>query len=175
MKPVGNVEVIPATLQDETTYRNLFQFYLYEFSRFMGFITTNAGRFYEIDLDGCWTSANRYPFLIRADGNLAGLAMITQREKSRYTGEANVMDLQEFFIMAAFQKRGIGRQAAHEVFDMFPGRWEVFQLARNTNAQVFWRKVVAAYTKGVYLERMVNDGDYVGVVQSFDNLPRRSS
>lgn len=170
---MGNVEITPATLHDETTYRNMFQFYLYEFSRFMGFLTTSAGRFYEIDLDGCWTSTNRYPFLIRADGNLAGLAMMTQRESSRYTGEMNVMDLQEFFVMAAFQRRGIGTQAAKALFDMFPSRWEVFQLSRNSNAQTFWRKVISDYTAGIYLERAVSGGEYAGVVQSFDNMVRR--
>jgi predicted acetyltransferase len=161
------IAVLPAALDDETTLRNLFQFYEYEFSRFMGWLTTSAGKFYEIDLDGCWTDPNRHPFLIRVDGNPAGFAIIDMQATSAITGEANVIEMREFFILAALQGQGIGAYAAAYLFDQFPGKWEVFELLKNVDAQPFWRKVIGRYTNNQYHEAVYEAHD--GIVQSFDN------
>jgi len=161
------ITVLPASLDDETTLRNLFQFYEYEFSRFMGWLTTSAGKFYEVDLDGCWTAPNRHPFLIRMNGDLAGFAIIDIQASSAITGEANVIEMREFFILAALQGQGIGAYAATYLFDQFPGKWEVFELLKNVEAQPFWRKVIGRYTNNQYHEAVYEA--HAGIVQSFDN------
>jgi predicted acetyltransferase len=46
----------------------------------------------------------------------------------------------EFFILRKYRHQGIGARAAWELFDRFPGRWEVFEIIENTAAQEFWRK-----------------------------------
>ncbi len=161
------ITVPPASLDDETTLRNLFQFYEYEFSRFMGWLTTPAGKFYEVDLDGCWTDPKRHPFLIRVNGDLAGFAIIDLQERSAVTGESNVIEMREFFIMAALRGQGIGKYAATYLFDQFPGKWEVFELTRNVDAPLFWRKVIGRYTNNHYHESVYEEHD--GIVQSFDN------
>jgi predicted acetyltransferase len=56
------------------------------------------------------------------------------------------------------------------MFDAFPGKWEVTQLARNVEAQTFWRRVIGEYTRGRYVEQPRPDGR--GVMQRFDTRPR---
>jgi len=163
-----NIDVIPATVQDQTAMRNLFQFYLYEFSRFTEWHTTYSGRFIEDDLEGCWTDLKRKPYLLKVEGDLAGFAIIDTLEQSRYDADLKaITSMSEFFVMAAFQGQGFGEKAASQLFDLYPGKWEVFQMKRNVNALAFWRKVIGRYTKNQYRE--IFSARYNGTVQFFDN------
>jgi predicted acetyltransferase len=42
------------------------------------------------------------------------------------------------------------------ILNRFAGRWEITEYLRNPVAVAFWRRVVAAYTKGTYQERVTN-------------------
>ena len=57
------------------------------------------------------------------------------------------------------------------MFDAFPGKWEVTQLASNVEAQKFWRRVIGEYTGGRYEETPRPDGR--GVMQRFDTARQR--
>ena len=61
--------------------------------------------------------------------------------------------LSEFYIRREDRRRGLGREAAALIFTRFPGDWLVSESARNAGAIAFWRKVIAAYTRGRYQER----------------------
>jgi predicted acetyltransferase len=160
-----NIQVVSATLQDETALRNLYQFYMYEFARFLNWAPNYAGRFAEDDLDGCWTDRSRHPFLIRVDEALAGFAIVDAPARSFFT-DAEVTHMAEFFVMGAAQGQGVGERVAVLLFEMFPGPWEVFELNQNTDAQAFWRKVIGRYTNGSYEERPLRER---AVVQVFNN------
>jgi predicted acetyltransferase len=163
-----DVQVVRATAWDEMAFRNLFQFYLYEFSRFTHWRVTYTGQFFTIDLDGCWTTDTRLPYFIRADNELAGLAIVDQNEKSELSGDANVSELAEFFVMAAYRRQGVGRRAALLLFDQFPGKWEVRQMAANEVAPLFWRNVIGAYSGGQYKEVAFDDERWHGTAQFFE-------
>ena len=62
----------------------------------------------------------------------------------------------EFFITRATRRLGIGATAVRLIFSRFAGRWEITEYLRNATAVSFWRRVVASYTSGNYLERVVN-------------------
>ena len=103
-----NLEIIPTTIEDETSVRNLYQFYLYEFSIMVGFDTNYAGQFPQDDLDGCWIDPKRRTFLVKMDGKLAGLAIVEVGIDSHHTDSKDIVYMSEFFIMGAYQKKGIG-------------------------------------------------------------------
>ncbi len=62
----------------------------------------------------------------------------------------------EFFIDRASRKLGFGRSAVRLILDRYAGRWEISEYTRISVAVQFWRKVVAAYTRGDYRERTGN-------------------
>lgn len=64
--------------------------------------------------------------------------------------------MSEFFVSRSHRRLGIGQSAVQLVFDRFAGRWEVMEYLRNPGAVAFWRRVVAAYTRGQYQERIAN-------------------
>jgi len=61
-------------------------------------------------------------------------------------------------VQRAHRRRGVGRAAAILIFSRFAGRWEVAESVANGEAVTFWRRVVMAYTRGRYDER-VRDGE----------------
>lgn len=82
------------------------------------------------------------------DEELAGFALINK------TGSTPSIEwnMGEFFIVAKFQGKGIGRQVAFELFNRFPGQWEVMQMPPNLPAIKFWKKVVAEYSNNQFIE-----------------------
>jgi len=73
--------------------------------------------------------------------------------------------LGEFFVMRKYRRQGIGEYAAACVFDLWPGKWEVNQIAAHSASTDFWRKVIGRYTHGQYAEQ----GSHQGPTQLFDN------
>ncbi len=66
--------------------------------------------------------------------------------------------------MRKYRRKGAGGEIALRLFALYPGRWEVRQMAGNVNAQAFWRRTIAAWTDGRYDETTPPRG---GVMQRF--------
>jgi predicted acetyltransferase len=166
------IELVRASSRDDTTIRNLYQFYIYEFTRFMANWHTNyAGRYTEDDLDEIWHKPNRHTFLVKIEGELAGFAIVDYGVPGQYWTDAASVVMVEFFIMAQFQGKGIAELVAVQLFDMYPGKWVVFELEKNVRAQRFWRRTIERYTNGQFREVPSLSGQ--GIVQLFDNSTRQ--
>jgi predicted acetyltransferase len=159
------ISLDPAGLQERLTLHNLLQLYIYDWSELQPLDVGVDGRFEDYPLDVYWRDAWRHPFLIRVDGQLAGLALVSER--SRLTGSAGVTDMAEFFIMRRYRRKGAGLAAAFAAFDRFKGPWEVRQRDDNEGATAFWRRVITRYTNGKYQEARWNDSAWTGPVQRF--------
>ena len=102
---------------------NLLELYLHDFSEFVPSDIGEDGHFGYPYLAAYWQERERFPFLIRVETALAGFALV--RQGSLLSGAPDVMDMAEFFVLRRWRRRGIGRTAAHALFQHFPGRWEV--------------------------------------------------
>ncbi len=162
-----HVDLHPATEADKPVLRHLMEPYRHDFSEWDGSDVDEQGLFGYDYLDRYWTEPDRHPFLIRADGKLAGFVLLGRR--SHLVPQGQAMVVAEFFVMRKYRRRGVGRQAATAAFDRFAGAWEVAQMAENVGAQAFWREVIGAYTGGRYVETVLNDERLRGPIQSFDN------
>ena len=87
---------------------------------------------------------DRYPFLVKVDGKLAGLVLV--KRGSEVSGNRAVWDMAEFFVLRGCRRRGIGTQVAHEVWKQFPGPWEVRVMKSNVSAHDFWTRAISAFT-----------------------------
>ena len=138
------VDLIRATPVDQQRLDNLAELYLHDFSEILGFTPGENGRF-GYPLTPYWSEAGRFSFLIRADSQLAGFALVSLG--SQVSGDPTIVDLTEFFVVRGLRRHGVGMAAAHRVFASFPGTWEVRVMERNTGAQAFWERAVSAFTK----------------------------
>jgi len=98
---------------------------------------------------------------------LAGFAPVSAR--TLLPKSAGGHDLAEFFVLRAYRRRGVGATAARQLFDRFPGRWEVRELAENAPAIASWRRVIDGYTGGDWREHVLDDNRWCGPVQVFDS------
>ena len=97
---------------------------------------------------------------IRAGGRLAGFILV--RSCSEHNALHDPHNVAEFFVLKKYRRHGIGREAACQVFDRFPGGWEVTQWDNNLPAQAFWQKVIAQYTGGEYRTFSVPEAEVSG-------------
>jgi len=148
---------------------NLIQLYIHDFNDFLAperkIGVEEDGRFPDVlKLDSYWTEADRSVWFIRADGQLAGFALLNARSHCDRPVDFN---MGEFFVMRAFRHTGVGARAAIDLIKMHPGQWEIAMSALNRPAQAFWLRVVAALGE-VDIERLEGDGvQWTGPIMRF--------
>lgn len=144
------ITLVKATKEDKDTIQNLGRFYVYEMSRYCGFLPTwetpSNGLFECIDLSSYCEKSDRHAFLVKVDDELAGFALIN---KIGSTPDVD-WNVGEFFIISKFQGKKVGSYVAEQIFNQFPGIWETTQIPENTAAIDFWEKVVSKFSKGKF-------------------------
>lgn len=140
------IELVHATHADRERLENLMELYLHDFSEILGFAPRENGRYGYAGLDAYWSESGRFPHLIRADGQLAGFALVARG--SQVSGDPAIFDLVEFFVVRGLRRRGVGLIAASRIFSSLPGRWEVRVLEKNVGARIFWERAVSSFTPG---------------------------
>jgi predicted acetyltransferase len=130
---------------------NLFQLYTHDFSEHWAGQAQGAlgedGRFAPYpDLDSYWTDADRDAWLIRADGALAGFALVNG---FAHSGQPVDFSVAEFFVARKYRRGGVGLAAATQLIQPRPGQWEAAVVRANVAALPFWRRVAAAVSHQV--------------------------
>lgn len=159
------IEIIVAAEMQKPVLRQLLELYAHDFSEFTKEDVGEHGYFGYTYLDHYWTDDTRSPFFIKVDGNLAGFVLV--RQHCEYTTNEYAHDIAEFFVMRKYRGLGVGRRAAMQVFDLFPGEWEVRVYHSNKPAHVFWRKTIDDYTGGRYTYHPDPTEDWNGVGYTF--------
>lgn len=163
------IELHPAHIEDKTILRHLLELYAYDFSEIDSADVDEHGLYGYHRLDHYWTEEGRSPFLVRVSGKWAGLALV--REVTLAEGRP-AHSIAEFFIMRKYRRQGVGQIVAQRLFDMFPGAWEIGQMAANLPAQAFWRAVIADYA-GDRFEEM-RRADWDGPLQVFETADKQT-
>ena len=169
------ITLTPALEAERPILRRLMELYLYDFSEFDLADVGPHGLYEYPYLDHYWTDPDRHPFLIRVDGQLAGFVLVTHY--NYLTGDVNpalgaAWVIAEFFVMRRYRCQGVGEAVARQIFDHFPGAWQVAQIQENTSAAAFWRRVIGRYTNQKYQEHQLDDERWCGPVQVFNSPPK---
>jgi len=144
------VEVSEAQLAEKSVLRNLMELYLHDFSEFQPRDLNADGLFGYRYLDHYWTEPDRRPYLIRADGKLAGFALV-RTDGSRSS-------VAEFFVVRRYRRTGVGRAAIAALVEQWAGDWEVEVVAENTGGLAFWRSALNRW--GPSFEPASEDGQH---------------
>lgn len=140
-----NVALVPVDYSEKEILRNLLEKYDYEFSQYDQGDVNDLGLYGYGYLDHYWTEEGRRAFFIKVEGKLAGFAMINS---FREIEEATDHTLAEFFVMYKYRRQAIGKSAAFQIFDLFPGKWQLKRHPKNTGSVHFWNKIIPEYTGG---------------------------
>lgn len=153
MQQAYNFKLVPAHVEDRLVVENLARFYLYDVSRYCAIAeTTFSWAFPSNGLYNCayakkfWDNPTTHAFVIHIHNELGGFAIVNKTP----IGTNVDWNMCEFFIVAKFQSKGIGKKVAYALFAQFPGRWEISYLPSNKPAEMFWKRVVTDYTQNNY-------------------------
>jgi len=139
----NGIEVIQAAPEEKPILANLLELYAHDFSEFHDVAIGEDGRFGYKSLPLYWSEPDRYPFLVRSGGRLAGLVFV--KKGSEVSSNQAVWDMAEFFVIRGYRRRGIGTQIAREVWMRFPGPWEVRVMQSNVSACRFWERAISGF------------------------------
>jgi predicted acetyltransferase len=136
--PSAPVALRPVDRSDRAVLENLGQLYRHDLSEAYGLLPNPDGTFNNRRLDEFRTGADpeHRGWLIIVAGGLGGFVM-TQR-----VGE-DEMTIDDFFVVRALRRTGVGREAARQVIALFPGRWRIGFQAYNPGVMRFWSEVAA--------------------------------
>ncbi len=142
-RPPADIQLELALREQSPILANLLELYAHDFSEFQPLDIGPDGRFGYTSLPLYWSESNRYPFLIRSGGRLAGLALV--KRGSEISDRQEVWDMAEFFVLRGFRRHRIGTLAAQEVWRRFPGVWEVRVMHSNPSASSFWMRSISEF------------------------------
>ena len=145
--------------EQRAALEHLAQLYIHDFTDFLGPVRLDVsedGRFAdEMGLEDYWTKPDRSVWFIRADGAIAGFAMLDTKTHSGRPADVNMA---QFFVLRPYRGKDVATRAVVDLLNMHPGQWEVAILARNVPAQRFWPRAVAGANIS-RLETIIQDGE----------------
>lgn len=140
------MKIVAVNDENLSVYLNLAQCYEAEFSALTGKRADSKGVF-ALDTQLCETTKG---FLLIIDESPAAFAAIALKEDTRY-------EVCEFYVIPSFRNASTGMRFAHRLWKMFPGEWEIKQIAGAQGASKFWRKSIRAFGQGGYEEDSYED------------------
>jgi predicted acetyltransferase len=137
-----------AAERDAPLLANLLELYIHDMSEAFPAVELGPeGRFGYPKLPLYWSEpALRFPFLVRRGGKLAGFILVTRGSPA--SADPDVLDIAEFFVLRNQRRAGVGRRAAHLLWDRLPGSWLVRVSEANAGALPFWSQAITEYTRG---------------------------
>jgi predicted acetyltransferase len=133
-----SLEILPALLSEKPELWAMYRHYAIELAPMANIVIVND----EIpapDFDDFWQQPKHWPFWAVVDGKRAGFALI------RFVDEMNAMQMAQFYILPEYRRGNIGLKFARDVIARHPGPWRIRQMAANTRAVAFWRRVAEIY------------------------------
>jgi predicted acetyltransferase len=137
MTPRIRIEQVTASERD-VLWRYL-QFYIYDMSRFTG-AQPDDGVFPYRQFDSYWREGERRSaWWAKVGGEIVGFALV------RFDSGECCREVAEFFIVNRWRRRGVGLSFARQLLLRAPGPWRLHELANNTGAIAFWRRVLGGF------------------------------
>lgn len=150
------VDLLEADFSHKPALRQMLELYQYEFSAMEQRDLDEHGFFGYRWLDHYWTEDDRFPFVIRCDGKLAGFALVRIIASVPELKMDTAYSIAEFFVMEKYRRRGIGRSCALRLFERYAGRWVLTVYDQNESAKKFWQSVISETADDLSMNLMDN-------------------
>ena len=144
----ANFEIIPVSESDQAVLVNLLALYVHDMGECFD-VDIDASGHYDYDLSSYW-KRNQPAYLLKVDDLPAGFALL---DETNEPGEIDKgYEIKEFFVIRRHRHTGVAGGFVKSLWDRHEGFWSVRVLADNLPAVPFWRRVIADYSQGQYVE-----------------------
>ncbi|MFA4827003.1 MAG: GNAT family N-acetyltransferase [Candidatus Shapirobacteria bacterium] len=151
-----NISLVPIKISEKDVLKEM----LYEYEKEMSDGEPGEYKY----LDSYWQKPDRFPFFIEVDEKIAGFVLVNSYNLVIDEGK----NIAEFYVEKEFRKNGIGREASRQIFNLFPGKWEIRQIIENPKARLYWLKLMTEFTKNNFTEKFVDNDKWHGWIQVFN-------
>jgi predicted acetyltransferase len=159
-----NIGFRKAGWHDRPVLSRMLELYQYDLSEVWPQVLNAHGE-YGFAVDRYLRNPRLSAYFFLVDSDYAGFGLVDPD----VTFPENEYWMGQFFVMKRYRRMGVGGAGARFLFDQFRGRWEVGQMPLNLPAQAFWRRTIAGYTGGRYVEHELHDERWDGFIQCFDS------
>lgn len=146
-----NVQLRPIAQHEQGIFLNIYQFYIFDMSRFFEKHLAPNGLF-DFDttqFDLYWNSDKHWPYFITVDNRIAGFCLVRWYPEAlavEPSTSGQRYDIEQFFVLNHYKHQGVGAQAFKLAINLHPGDWLIRVLAANTPALKFWQRSITAIT-----------------------------
>jgi predicted acetyltransferase len=95
------------------------------------------GAYADPTFDDYWRLEKHWPYWAIRNGDRVGFALVR--------GESEHMRMAQFYIAPEYRRENLGLIFARALLARYPGPWRIRQMAVNTKAVAFWRRVVEPF------------------------------
>lgn len=118
-------------------------------------------------LDSYWTDSSRMALGIFLKNEKIGFVLVNAWTVCKeFSAEKSIA---EFYIHPKYRRKGIGKWAAHELFNQYKVRWEVKQSSTNLRAIQFWRNTINEFSNGNFQEKKLIENEETVILQLFES------
>ena len=149
------VEIVEVAASERDALWRYLQFYIYDMTQFTGAQAEDGVFAYRFFNDYLQKGPGRGAFWAKVGGEIAGFALVKV--------DGDCQEVAEFFIVRRWRRRGIGHAFARQLLHRSPGPWKLHELANNTAAIAFWRRVLQGFAP--YTEAPLAHTDGLGRIE----------
>lgn len=142
----ATVTLEPISIDNYHIIQNMAQLYVYDASRELGFSISADGRYNPKSYRCYCEDSDKIAYIIKVYDEIAGFALINEKGLAKHTD----WKVDQFFILAKFQRSGIGKSAAEKIWQLHPGKWELSVIPENTSALKFWENTISKFTANIF-------------------------
>ena len=136
------IEIV--SIYDKSSYRKMLNEYLIELSQFDDNVEFDENKVPVYKWFDCyWQESSRYPFILKIDGNAAGLCMVRELGTKVY-------EIAEFYVKPEYRKDNNAIWFATAILDLFEGNFVFSAKFTNPRAIKFWGKFLNTFKNATY-------------------------
>ncbi|MEJ9232398.1 GNAT family N-acetyltransferase [Peribacillus butanolivorans] len=158
------VSLNPISKDEKHILQNLYSQYLHDLSEYTEGLDISADGSFEFDsFELIWTREGLTPYFLKKDKTILGFLLLLERPFLKKDYDYSINDI---FMLKKYRRKGIAITLLKEVFKQKKGSYFVIELAKNTPAVIFWRKIFSELNIDFEEEKKIVD-DEECLVQSF--------
>ena len=127
-----DIKIEHLSVDDKDAIKNMYQYYVHDLSEFNENLQIDSMGLFDISfVDSYYSEDHLIPLKITLADSIIGFVFCSTGQKVDYV-------IQDLFILRNYRKRGIGKLAVKQLFDLYSGRFGLGILIKNEPAKLFW-------------------------------------
>ena len=136
------ITLVAVTADEKERLHNINQKYLYEMTAFYPDVMDENGNLHYGYFEQYFVDPKRKAFFLYHGDTMVGFAMV--HPYSVIDGDPD-HTMAEFTIFPSYRRQGFAADAAKNILNAYPGRWEIKYNEKNLAAKALWTAITAPY------------------------------